>query len=390
MIRALILLFCIVSVLISDIKEEIKSNQLTLDQKNIQQKQLSKRLDQIAKEIANESFKLKKITKDIQKYKRELKKQKDITKQKRVELKQMQSLFKKLEKKERYFGSKMQEILLHEFSISILSQSSLDVTLDDIIEQEILNSYSKILKQKFKNIKGDYLKYSKNIALVKKEIKKIEKQISSLDQKRKKLLKLKKEQDKAILALKKQESSYKKRLQQIIKEKEQIKKTLEKLNIIKSRVKIKQPSTNTINVRQIGSSYQKSSIKKYKGKKTIAPLKDYHIIQHFGNYTDPVYNLKIFNDSIVLRSNTLNAKVRSVLDGKVIYADKTPFLDYVIVIKNDNNIHTIYAHLSQIAPTIKVGKKVKKGYVIGRVKQDLTFEVTQNEYHINPIDLISK
>ena len=61
-----------------------------------------------------------------------------------------------------------------------------------------------------------------------------------------------------------------------------------------------------------------------------------------------------------------------------------------LIIENENGIHTIYAHLSQIAPTVKVGSVVQKGYVIGRVRNDLTFEVTQRNYHIDPLEMISK
>ncbi len=91
----------------------------------------------------------------------------------------------------------------------------------------------------------------------------------------------------------------------------------------------------------------------------------------------------------MLRSNEPDAKVKSVLAGTVVFAKDTPILDKVVIVENSDGIHTIYAHLDKIAPTIKVGSKIKKGYVIGRVKQDLTFEVTQKNYHINPLDLIS-
>ena len=64
-------------------------------------------------------------------------------------------------------------------------------------------------------------------------------------------------------------------------------------------------------------------------------------------------------------------------------------LDRVIIIAHKDGIHTIYAHLSQIAPTIKVGSSVSKGYTIGKISNDLTFEVTQKNYHINPLELIS-
>jgi len=141
-------------------------------------------------------------------------------------------------------------------------------------------------------------------------------------------------------------------------------------------------------VRQIGSSYQNSRVKKYRGKKTIAPLSSFTVKRKFGQYTDPIYKIKIFNESVVLTSKIKNAKVKNVLNGKVVYAKDTAVLDKVIIIENSYGIHTIYAHLSKIAPTIKVGKKIKKGYVIGRVEDDLSFEVTQKSYHINPLELI--
>ena len=49
-------------------------------------------------------------------------------------------------------------------------------------------------------------------------------------------------------------------------------------------------------------------------------------------------------------------------------------------------MHTIYANLSKIS-NIKKGQKIKKGYTIGRVKDELIFEVTQKSYHINPVRL---
>ena len=60
----------------------------------------------------------------------------------------------------------------------------------------------------------------------------------------------------------------------------------------------------------------------------------------------------------------------------------------MIIIKHKDGLYTIYAHIDKIAPSIKKGKKVKKGYIIGRVNSKLTFEVTKNSYHINPLDLI--
>jgi len=144
---------------------------------------------------------------------------------------------------------------------------------------------------------------------------------------------------------------------------------------------------NLPKVKKHGNSYQSVKTKKYKGKKTIAPLDSYTITKKYGTYTDPIYGIKIFNESISLKPRKLNAKVKTVFNGKVIYADKTAVLNNIVIVEHKNGLHTIYANLSQISPNIKKGKKIKRGYTIGRVKDELIFEVTQKSYHINPIRL---
>ncbi|MDE5591847.1 MAG: M23 family metallopeptidase, partial [Helicobacter sp.] len=63
-------------------------------------------------------------------------------------------------------------------------------------------------------------------------------------------------------------------------------------------------------------------------------------------------------------------------------------LKHVIIIEHKNNMHTIYAQLDKIAPTIKPGSTVKKGYTIGRAENILKFEVTLKDKHIDPLELI--
>ena len=137
-----------------------------------------------------------------------------------------------------------------------------------------------------------------------------------------------------------------------------------------------------------GSSYQAQKTKRYRGSKTIAPLDNYTITKKYGTYTDPIYGIKIFNESISMKSKYPNAKVKTVFNGKVIYAAKTAVLKNIVIVEHKNGLHTIYANLSQISPNTKKGKKIKKGYTIGRVKDELIFEVTQKSYHINPIRLL--
>lgn len=142
-------------------------------------------------------------------------------------------------------------------------------------------------------------------------------------------------------------------------------------------------------VRKVNSSYHKGNTYAYRGDKTISPLDGAKLIKKFGTYTDPIYKIKIFNESVTLKSPKSNAKVKNVLKGKVVFAGKSSMLGKVIVISHSGKLHTVYAGLSKIAPNIHAGKKVQKGAIIGRINKKLIFEATKNSKHINPMRLIS-
>ena len=141
-------------------------------------------------------------------------------------------------------------------------------------------------------------------------------------------------------------------------------------------------------VRQINSSYKKPSIAAYRGGKTIPPIDGARVVKRFGTYVDPIYKIKIFNESVTLQAPAPNAKVKNVLNGKVVFAGQTSMLGKVVVIAHANKLHTVYAGLSKIAPTVKVGSKLRKGYVVGKVTRKLLFQATKNSKHIDPLKLI--
>ncbi|GIU00654.1 peptidase M23 [Sulfurovum sp. TSL6] len=143
-------------------------------------------------------------------------------------------------------------------------------------------------------------------------------------------------------------------------------------------------------VRQVNSSYQKSKTYAYRGGKTISPLPaGARLIKKFGTYVDPIYKIKIFNESITLKSPVPNSKVKNILNGKVVFAGKSSMLGNVVVVSHSSKIHTVYAGLSKIAPTIHVGAKIQKGYVVGKVNEKLIFQATKDSKHINPLRLIT-
>lgn len=153
-------------------------------------------------------------------------------------------------------------------------------------------------------------------------------------------------------------------------------------------------ASNTINsfeeLKRVDSVYQRPETARYTGKRAGSPLDSYVIEQAFGDYIDPAYKIKIFNNGVVLKPNKNDAQVYNVMDGKVIYAEDMPGLKKVVVVEHANSMHTIYSMLDKIAPTLKKGFVVKRGYVIGRVNDRLNLEIVQDGKHINPVEVISK
>jgi murein DD-endopeptidase MepM/ murein hydrolase activator NlpD len=143
-----------------------------------------------------------------------------------------------------------------------------------------------------------------------------------------------------------------------------------------------------LKVRNLGDSSKAIQVSKYKGLHLGKPLKSYTITKKFGKYYDPVYKIKLFNESISLKSKTKNAKVYATQKGKVVYAKQNAgALGNVVILKHKNNVHTIYSQLSQIPKTIKVGKWVSKGYTVGRVEDTLVFQVTKSNKYLDPAKL---
>ncbi len=391
-----------VEVVYAGIENKIEDKKQKIAQKKSQEKKIERQLDKIAKNIAIQKKEVLSLSHQIKQCQRDISKLKKKTIIKGSQLRKIENIYKKLAKKEKLVSKKVVGILSKELSIEMINKGasnnhnnsnlqSYETNIDTIVMNEVLHTYTTLLREKFRKTKSKYIQLNKNMDLLRKEMLKLSNRVDMLKEKKRSLDTLKREQTKSISALKAKKSLYIKKLNRIKQEQNSLANTLQKLHVLKEKrdkTIIKENAGGQVNVRQIGSSYQHGKLAKYRGPKTIAPLKSYTITQNFGNYTDPIYKIKIFNESVILHANKQNAKVRNVLDGTVIYAEKTPILDDVVIVKHKNNLHTIYAHLSQIAPTIHVGKRVKKGYILGRVHRELTFEVTQGEKHINPMRLI--
>ncbi|MDO5045857.1 murein hydrolase activator EnvC family protein [Campylobacter sp.] len=401
--------------------EKIKVQTSSLEISKQIENQLNKKLDDLAKDIVSGENAVKESDKKMKEVIAQIAQLEKNAIAANSELRTLIEQNRELLENQKNMEQSMIRIIADHFAFDLITPKDYEDSNESVIATEILSKLNGVLKEDFKNLAKDYDKTLNLIKTQNEKIESIKSNLTGYKEKQAELASLQDAQAKTLASLKKDKNNYSKQLSMIHKEQKAIRKTLEELKILarqeseaakkeaekkakeaakkskgkkessdgSTQIVINKTTPDDSDVKQIGSSYQASKVKKYSGQKTIAPLDSFTVKQNFGNYIDPIYNIKIFNESVILSSNSPNAKVKSVLSGKVVFAKDTAMLNKVVIIENSDGIHTIYAHLSQIAPTIKVGSKVPRGYVIGRVARDLTFEVTQKNYHINPLEMIS-
>lgn len=405
MMRFLLVCILVWSVAFSEdnINKKIKSTSKQIGSFSKNYTKLNNKMAKTAKAILKEKLTIQKQQKFLKDLKEQLSSRELSYEKNKVQLTTLIALNKKLKKEQNTIEEELVFVIAQSVSLSVILEGDYSADENSIIEFEVLQQMLKASKEKVNVLKLKFKNNSNDIESLSKQTTSLKKSIEDIDKKRKKLISTQKSNKTSLNKLEVAKSSYKTKLKKLLTKQDALKKTLAKLNIIKIDTIKKEKeekarrqafankkllsNDNLPKVKKHGSSYQAVKTKKYTGSKTIAPLDSYTISKKYGTYTDPIYGIKIFNESISLKPKTQNAKVKTVFNGKVIYADKTAVLNNIVIVEHTNGLHTIYANLSKISPNIKKGKKIKKGYSIGRVDDELIFEVTQKSYHINPIRL---
>jgi len=380
-----------------NVDKKIKNTKKILNKNATKEKKIKRSLNELSKKIAEYEAALNRIKKAIKNLEADIATYKSKSKISQKKLNKIKQAYTALKNSKNAVNKKLVDLLSKDIHLSILLENDTAANSSDKLIKSYINEiYSGILRDKFNKTKVKFFKLKLDIALVKSELEKISTKIKSLEEKKSDLKKLniaKRDGIHKLLVLKK---SYTKKLNQVRKENRELTNLLRKLNILKEEKKVKKeetivlkPSKNdgNLDVRRVGNSYNITPVAKYRGPKTIAPFKNYTVVRKFGNFTDPTYKIKMFNPNVILKP-VGSKNVINVLDGKVISITKTPAIGNIIIVENKNGLHTLYAKVDQIAPTIKVGRYVKKGYILGKVKDELYFEVTKNNSNINPMQLI--
>ncbi|MDD2894488.1 MAG: peptidoglycan DD-metalloendopeptidase family protein [Aliarcobacter sp.] len=422
----------------SNIDKKIQTNTEKLNSSDDKKESTSLKIKNLADQIESQNANITNIEKDIKQINSDIDEHQKLLEEAKTKLDELKSKSSELIKEKTTSEEQIVDTIIEEFSISIAVKLASEDSLQELIDSEIYTLLSQHSKDKVLKLNTNYSALSANTKNNQKDIEKISSYINDRQKTKDKLTNLKEKHSSSLSSLEQQHKSYQEELNKVAKEQESLKNLLSELNILKqeetkkaeeaaaaaedekrkrlqallsqkrnsnnnSNVEDEAPQdeiqtsdvrnqryakTLNLDVRKIGSSTDGITIIKYKGEKTIAPLKSFKVVKNFGTYYDPVYKIKLFNESIVLKSDENQAKVVSVLNGKVVYAKKNAgMLDNVVIIQHEGGLHTIYSHLDEISPTLVVGKWIKQGYVVGRVNNTLMFQATKDSSHIDPKDL---
>jgi septal ring factor EnvC (AmiA/AmiB activator) len=406
---------------------KIKDSKKNLSATSSAQKKTSRRLSKLAKDIKSAEKDIVYLEKKIDELGRDQEKseqQYEVLKGELVKSeKDLKQTSEELDKKGKIFIS----LLSEQFSIVFAMEHAHEPTRKSILTQEVYKAYKKHNTQVLATLKKDILALRKRKKSKLNLRNKTKAEIQRIIKKRESYAQKKLEKEKLRKRLAGDEEKYNVKLEKIVDKQNSLRSTLARLNILRTKEveearkraaakkeamrlekkrqreirkakalartkarKAKEALRNaktkedrkkarlaakaaekekkkvykkSAKVRQVNSSYKKSKTYAYKGGKTISPLPGSKLVKKFGTYVDPIYKIKIFNESITLKASSSNAKVHNILNGKVVFAGKSSMLGKVVVVSHSRKIHTGYAGLSKFAPTIHVGSKIKKGYV---------------------------
>ena len=400
--RLVLILFSVLFLYSAQVDTKIKNTKKTLIQTNTQISNMNNALDKIVKKINNSEKYLNNINKQITKLNKQIKELQYSLQTNKGYLNNLIVKKNSLIKKRDNLQKEVIDFISNNYYIQKQNISS----VKDLINEEILKSVTKQSAKKMENISHIYTQIDNQIMQISIIIHNIKKSKIVLQNRKNEVNKLKIKQKQNIKELQAIKLKYKKELQKIISNQNKLQNQLSKLNIIKEqeikkqreiaanrlkekkkrlKQKIKQKQLDKVKVKNYGNIYMSSKTIRYKGKKTFAPLKGV-ITKKFGAYTDPVYHINLYNDSITIKVDKLS-KVRAIFSGRVVFVGDTNE-GKMIVIKHNNRLHSIYAKLSKVSPFIRKGYRVKKGEIIAKVDNELEFEVTYKTLPINPLQVI--
>ena len=417
----------------SKIVEKIQDSQQSLRSTEAQKKAASRQLSKLAASIKSTEKELAVLQKKLDRLARQKKEGEARYADALERIKGLDKQIAQLDQDIKKRHDRFLRLLSDQFATIVAMRQMNRRSERGVILDEYFQRYKEATDRELKRLKEsiDRSRKSKQVLMLSRA--KLKRSIAKLDALRN-LYKIKKEKSQKLLKkLAAEEKLYRQKLRTIISRQNALRQTLAKLNILRkeeieeakrreaerkaqlerrakeleamrARKKLERdqaraegrevdysavtlPEEN-VKVKQYGSSYQRERVARYRGPRTISPIRGARLVKRFGSYVDPIYKIKIFNDSITLKAPQSDATVRNVLNGKVIYVGENSMLGKVVIVQHGNGLHTVYAGLSKISPVIRTGTRIRRGTAVGKVRRKLIFQATQNSKLINPVRLI--
>jgi len=400
-LRLLWVVFCLLSLLeATSINTKIEKSKEKLSKVEEKKSATSAKLSEIVSSIKKAKNDSILYDKRIAKLAKQKDQNQDLYQKSKVKLNEYNRLHRETDREIKRKNMHFLSLLSNQFGVVFAMQKVEKNTKKSIIYKEIYQHYKSQNIKELQELKAEIAKWRNKQNEISNKRKSIQTTMRKIENQHKEYKKEKQNKKRLLAKLASDEEIYRKKLKAILDQQGSLRGTLAKLNILQAKEVEKARKEELARNQALKSkkykgyksssklSYYKTNVTRYRGAKTISPIKGAKVVKRFGSYTDPIYKIQIFNDSITLKAPNQNAKVNSVLAGKVVYSGSNSMLGNVVVVSHNGKLHTIYAGLSQIAPTIRVGKRLSKGDVIGRVARKLIFQATKNAKHINPLRLI--
>lgn len=114
----------------------------------------------------------------------------------------------------------------------------------------------------------------------------------------------------------------------------------------------------------------------------------------YGSQSDPLFNLPVFRSGIHIKSSA-NSQIKSVYEGKVVFADSFKGFGQLVILNHGGGYHTLYGNLSRIF--LQNGAIIKERQIIGEAGESqligthgLYFEIRYKGKPLNPEHWLKK
>jgi len=384
----------------TSVESKIKNSKKALTSKKTEYKKMDRELATVAKKISSAKREQKKLGSKLTSLSTNIKNNEAEFQKSQKDAKKYADDLEKLTTTIDEEQKKFLDLVAKNFSLSLALEELNEQTEESVMMKEAYKLYAKKNSEEINRLKKDINALKAKKDLLNRKRSNIKKRIAKYEEERKEFKQKKNKQDQLVRNLARDRAIYKKRFNKIRSSRKRLEQKLAKLKIIKRSNDKEAKAQAAAKAKKLAQNNRASSSKapkiiasiataNYRGNKTMSPLNGARLIKKFGTYIDPVYKFKIFNKSITLKAPHRGAKVRSVLAGKVVFAENSGgMLGKVVIVEHANSMHTIYAKLSRLSPAIHVGKQLSSGTIIGKVDKSLMFEVTKNNKHMDPLKLI--